>query len=119
MQQLSQLVSFAMLAATALAGPLQPRASDAQCYKNGDTAWWRPPGSLQTPPTVTIRDICNGGGVGGCISGYGRLCVLGDLNNCDSLISAVGFYQRFTGSRWEFPSVIQCGNIALSVASTD
>ncbi|KAL7950381.1 hypothetical protein V8C42DRAFT_306298 [Trichoderma barbatum] len=116
MQQLSKLVAL-VLAATALANPLQPRESDSQCFQNQDTAWWKPPGSIQTPPTVTVGDICKSGGVGGCQSGYGRLCVLGDLNECSSLISAVGFHQRFHNGRWEFPSVIQCGNIALSVDS--
>ncbi|KAL7909763.1 hypothetical protein GGI35DRAFT_450949 [Trichoderma velutinum] len=119
MQQISQLVAFAMLATSALAGPLQLREADAQCFKNQDTAWWQPPGSVNTPPSVTVQDICNGGGVGGCQSGYGRLCVLGDLNDCGSLINTVAYYQQFTDNRWEFPSVIQCGNIALSVASTN
>ncbi|KAL7930812.1 hypothetical protein V8C35DRAFT_311393 [Trichoderma chlorosporum] len=117
MKHLSQLVSFATLATSALAGPVQFAGSDVQCFENHDTAWWRPPGSLNTPPTVTVQDICNNGGSGGCQSGYGRLCVLGDLQDCGSLVAAVGYYQKFTGSRWEFPSVIQCGNVALSVAS--
>ncbi|RFU72526.1 hypothetical protein TARUN_9736 [Trichoderma arundinaceum] len=116
--QLSQLAAFIALAAPTLASPLQDKAANAQCYENRDTAWWRPPGSLRTPPTVTIQDICSRGGVGGCEANYGRLCVLGDLNDCPSLIAAIGYYQRFTGDRWEFPSVVQCGNIAVSVAST-
>ncbi|UKZ77951.1 hypothetical protein TrVFT333_005685 [Trichoderma virens FT-333] len=117
MQQLSQLVAFTMLATSALAGPLQPRESDNHCFTNEDTAWWKPPGDVQTRPTDTVRDICSWGGSGGCQYGYGHLCVLGDLNYCGGLISALESYQNFTDDRWEFPSVIQCGHIALSVAS--
>jgi hypothetical protein len=115
--QFSQLIALAMLAIPGLANPNRLRAADVQCFENQDTAWWKPPGSLQTPPTVTIQDICNGGGVGGCVSGYGRLCVLGDLKDCASLVSTINYLQKFTGKRWEFPSVVQCGNIAVSVAS--
>ncbi|PTB42606.1 uncharacterized protein TrAFT101_008306 [Trichoderma asperellum] len=113
----TQLAPLAMFAIPALTNPVEPRAADVQCFQNLDTAWWKPPGSLQTPPTVTIQDICNAGGVGGCVSGYGRLCVLGSLSDCPSLIATVNYLQKFRGNRWEFPSVVECGNIALSVAS--
>lgn len=116
--QLSQLTAFVALAATALASP-ELRAANAQCWNNLDTAWWKPPGDIQTKPTTTIQDICdNGSPVGGCQQGYGRLCVYGDLRSCRDLIAAVQGFQKFNKGRWEFPSSIQCGNIALSVAST-
>ncbi|KAL9470910.1 hypothetical protein ACSS6W_008851 [Trichoderma asperelloides] len=113
----THFAALTMFAIPALTNPVEPRAADVQCFQNLDTAWWKPPGSLQTPPTVTIQDICNAGGVGGCVSGYGRLCVLGSLSDCPSLIATVNYLQRFKGNRWEFPSVVECGNIALSVAS--
>ncbi|PNP58049.1 hypothetical protein THARTR1_02207 [Trichoderma harzianum] len=119
MQQLSQLVALAMLATSALAGPLQPRAPPADCYINKNTAWWIPRGSPNTAPTVTLQDICNQGGVGGCEQNLGRFCVLGDLDYCDSLKSTLGVYQKYKNdTHWEFPSVIQCGNLTLSVAAT-
>ncbi|KAL6859649.1 hypothetical protein J3F83DRAFT_748478 [Trichoderma novae-zelandiae] len=52
--QLPQLVAFTPLAATALASPLSFTVNDVQCWQNGDTAWWKPPGSISTPPTVTV-----------------------------------------------------------------
>ncbi|KAK4071168.1 uncharacterized protein Triagg1_6199 [Trichoderma aggressivum f. europaeum] len=118
MQQLSQLVALAMLATSALAGPVQPRAPATDCYINKDTAWWIPQGSPNTAPTVTLRDICKQGGVGGCQQNLGRFCVLGDLAYCDSLEDTLSVYQAYKGGHWEFPSVIQCGNLALSIAAT-
>ncbi|OPB39529.1 hypothetical protein A0O28_0052350 [Trichoderma guizhouense] len=119
MQQLSQLVAFVMLATSTLASPLQPRAPPASCYINKNTAWWIPPNSPTTPPTVTLFDICKQGGVGGCQQNLGRFCVLGDLEYCDSLGDTLDYYQKWVNnSHWEFPSVIQCGNLALSVAAT-
>ncbi|PKK47412.1 hypothetical protein CI102_8306 [Trichoderma harzianum] len=119
MQQLSQLVAFSMLAASALASPLQPRAPAADCYINKNTAWWIPTGAPTTPPTVTLQTICKQGGVGGCQQNLGRFCVLGDLDYCESLEETLDYYQKYVNnSHWEFPSVIQCGNLALSVAAT-
>ncbi|KAL6791660.1 hypothetical protein J3E68DRAFT_408760 [Trichoderma sp. SZMC 28012] len=119
MQQLSQLVAFAMLATSALAGPLQSRAPATDCFINKNNAWWIPPNSPTTPPTVTLQNICDKGGVGACQQNLGRFCVLGDLNDCESLKETLEYYQKYvSNSHWEFPSVIQCGNLALSVAAT-
>ncbi|KAF3075716.1 hypothetical protein CFAM422_002000 [Trichoderma lentiforme] len=108
-----------MLASSTLASPLQPRAPAASCYINKNNARWAPPISPTTSPTVTLSDICKQGGVGGCQANIGRFCVLGDLGYCDSLGDTLSSYQKWVNnSYWEFPSVIQCGNLTISVAST-
>ncbi|KAL6810792.1 hypothetical protein GGI42DRAFT_314975 [Trichoderma sp. SZMC 28013] len=94
MQQLSQLVAFAMLTTSTLASPLQPRAPPADCFINKNTAWWIPPNSPTTPPTVTLQPICAQGGVGGCQQNLGRFCVLGDLDYCQSLEETLDYYQN-------------------------
>lgn len=91
-------------------------AQNCRCYWNQDTAWFTPPGGQGSPPASVVRELCASGG--GCVSGYGRFCVLGNVADCDCLSGFVEGRQSWDGSHWRFPSAIQCGKLSGSVTQT-